>query len=64
MHDVETLNSDYAGLIKVVKVDASKNRRRCLEPRVMGLPPSLLFEGGNEVKRTTGKVDRQMLLEL
>ena len=46
MHDVETLNSDYAGLIKVVKVDAPKNRRLCLEPRVMGLPTFLLFEGG------------------
>jgi thioredoxin 1 len=46
MPEVETLNSDYAGLIKVVKVDASKNRRLCLEPRVMGLPTFLLFEGG------------------
>jgi len=64
MPEVETLNSDYAGLIKVVKVDASKNRRLCLEPRVMGLPTFLLFEGGDEVKRTTGKVDRQTLIEL
>ena len=64
MPDVETLNSDYAGLIKVVKVDASKNRRLCLEPRVMGLPTFLLFEGGNKVKRITGEMDRQMLVEL
>jgi thioredoxin 1 len=58
MPDVETLNSDYAGLIKGVKVDASKNRRLCLEPRVVGLPPFLFFKGGNEVKRARGEVDR------
>lgn len=37
--------------LRVVKVDASRARRWCIERRVMGLPTFLLFRDGREVGR-------------
>lgn len=57
---VESLDEQYPG-IKVVKVDASRNRRLCLELRVLSLPTFLIFNGGNEVARLVGEVTRESL---
>ena len=40
--------------VEVVKLDSSKNRRLCMEHRIMGLPAFLLFHNGNEVGRIGG----------
>ncbi|MGD9040539.1 MAG: thioredoxin family protein, partial [Desulfobacteraceae bacterium] len=48
-------------VLKVVKVDASQNRRLCLNLRVMNLPTYLLFKDGKEVDRLAGDVDRKKL---
>ena len=37
--------------VKVVKLEAPKARRLCMELKVMGLPAFLLFEAGEEVAR-------------
>jgi thiol-disulfide isomerase/thioredoxin len=37
--------------VRVVKVEAPKARRLCIELRVMGLPAFLLFRDGEEVAR-------------
>ena len=37
--------------VKVVKLEAPKARRLCIELKVMGLPAFLLFEDGEEVAR-------------
>lgn len=37
--------------VRVVKLEAPKARRLCMELRVMGLPAFLLFRGGEEVAR-------------
>jgi thioredoxin 1 len=58
---VEEMASDYENVLKVVKVDASQNRRLCLNLRVMNLPTYLLFNDGKEVDRLTGEVDRKKL---
>jgi thioredoxin 1 len=58
---VEEMASDYENALKVVKVDASQNRRLCLNLRVMNLPTYLLFKDGKEVDRLTGEVDRKKL---
>lgn len=39
--------------VTVVKLEAPKARRLCMELRVMGLPTFLLFEDGEEVSRIT-----------
>ena len=37
--------------VRVVKLEAPKARRLCIELRLMGLPAFLLFRGGEEVAR-------------
>ena len=54
MPSVEKLAEEYDGKLKVVKVDASKNRRLCISLRVLGLPTFLFYKGGAEVNRLTG----------
>ena len=40
--------------VEVVKLDSSKNRRLCIDHRIMGLPAFLLFRDGKEVGRIGG----------
>ena len=54
MPQVEKLETTYGDKIKVVKVDASKNRRLCLELKVLGLPTYLFYKNGQGVGRLTG----------
>jgi thioredoxin 1 len=54
MPEVEMLSGKYAGRARITKVDASKNRRLCLNLKVTGLPTFLFFRGGQEVKRLNG----------
>ncbi len=51
---VERLAEERAGEVKVVKLEAPKARRLCIEMRVMGLPAFLLFQDGEEVARING----------
>jgi len=54
MPDVERLAEDKANLMKVVKLEAPKARRLCIELKVMGLPAFLMFRDGEEVSRLSG----------
>ena len=54
MPQVEKLETAYGEKIKIVKVDASKNRRLCLELKVLGLPAYLFYKNGEGVARLTG----------
>ena len=54
MPDVEKLAEDRAADMKVVKLEAPKNRRLCMQYKVMGLPAFLLFRNGEEVSRLAG----------
>jgi thioredoxin 1 len=51
---VENLERIYGEKVKVVKIDATKNRRLCLELRVLGLPTYLLYKNGENIGRLTG----------
>jgi len=53
MPDVERLAEQYEEL-QVVKVEAPKARRLCMELKVMGLPAFLLFRDGEELTRLAG----------
>ncbi len=53
MPDVERLAEEYEEL-QVVKVEAPKARRLCMELKVMGLPAFLLFRDGEETARLAG----------
>lgn len=53
MPDVERLVEEYDDL-RVVKVEAPKARRLCMELKVLGLPAFLMFRDGEEVARLAG----------
>ena len=53
--DVEKLAEKNVGKLKVVGVDASQNKRLCLNLKVLGLPTLLIFRNGEEVKRLKGE---------
>jgi thioredoxin 1 len=48
---VEKVADKYAGRMRVVKLEAPKARRLCMELGLMGLPIFLLFRDGEEVAR-------------
>jgi thioredoxin-like negative regulator of GroEL len=54
MPDVEKIEQERAGELKVVKLEAPKARRLCMELKVLGLPAFLLFRDGDEVSRLSG----------
>ena len=54
MPQVEKLGTTYEGKLKISKVDASKNRRLCLNLKVLGLPTFLFYKKGQEVNRLSG----------
>jgi thioredoxin 1 len=56
MPQVEKLGTTYEGKLKISKVDASKNRRLCLNLKVLGLPTFLFYKNGQEVDRLSGGV--------
>jgi thioredoxin 1 len=62
MPHVEQLAAQRADL-RVVKLEAPKARRLCMELKLMGLPAFLLYSGGEEVSRiadpnlTAGQLD-------
>jgi len=54
MPAVEGLEEKYGEKLKIVKLNASQNKRFCLSMRVLGLPTYLVYKDGQEVERLTG----------
>ena len=63
MPKVEALTERYGDKVKITKVEAPKNRRLCLNLKVMSLPTFLLFKNGKEVDRLTGEITIQSIEE-
>ncbi len=59
MPQVEALATAYAGKIKLTKVEAPRNRRLCMDLRVMSLPTFLFYKDGKELDRLSGNVSLQ-----
>jgi thioredoxin 1 len=56
MPSIERLEQEYAGRIKVAKLNAAAgNRMLCAKLRVLGLPSFLFYRNGVEVKRLSGE---------
>jgi thioredoxin 1 len=60
---VDELADDYAGQIKVVKLDADTNVNSVQTFGVMGLPTLILFKDGQAVERVTGFMSKDRLLQ-
>ncbi len=56
MPQVEALGVTYAGKVKMTKVEAPKNRRLCLDLKVLSLPTFLFYKDGKELDRLSGIV--------
>ncbi|MEW6410810.1 MAG: thioredoxin family protein [Nitrospirota bacterium] len=54
MPQIEDFEKRYGEKVKIVKIDASKNRRLCLSFKVLGLPTFLIYKNGKEVSRLSG----------
>ena len=54
MPAVEALAEEFAEHMRLVKVEASNNRRVCRDKRVAGLPTYILLHEGEERRRLTG----------
>jgi len=54
MPAVEKLEQDYAGRLKIIKVNAVENRMLCAKLRVLSLPTFLVYKDGTEVNRLMG----------
>ena len=52
---VEGLEKQYAGKLKVAKVNSSGNRMLCAKLRVLNLPAYILYKDGTEIKRLVGE---------
>lgn len=46
--------ADQRDDLKVAKLEAPKNRRLCMQHKIMGLPAFLLFRDGEEIDRLGG----------
>ncbi len=53
---VEQLANDNGDSLKIVKVEAPKNRRLCLQLQVLSLPTFLFYRDGREMERLAGTV--------
>jgi thioredoxin 1 len=54
MPQVEALGTTYAGKVKITKVEAPKNRRLCIDLKVLSLPTFLFYKDGKELDRLSG----------
>ncbi|UCC66532.1 MAG: thioredoxin [Deltaproteobacteria bacterium] len=63
MPAVEALAEKYGDRVKMVKLEAPKNRRLCLELKVLSLPTYLFYKDGKECHRLTGTVTIESIEE-
>lgn len=62
---VERLEKEYAGKIKVVKVNAGRNRMLCARLKIMSVPTIVLYKNGTEQFRLAGdNIDEKTLRQL
>lgn len=54
MPTMEAIAEENKENIRLVKVDASKNRRLCMGLRLLSLPAFIFYRDGKEVGRLTG----------
>ena len=61
---LEDLARDYAGRVKVVKVDMDKNQRAAITWRVRSAPTLMLFKNGAVAATQIGAVSKSQLVQM
>ena len=59
---VDEVANEYAGRLKVGKVDTDRHQQTASNLRVTGIPALFIFKGGKEVDRIVGAVPKQKLI--
>jgi thioredoxin 1 len=60
---VEELAKEYAGKLKVAKLDADANPNTMQAYGIMGIPTLILFRDGQEVERIVGFMPKERLVQ-
>jgi len=60
---VEELAKDYAGKLKVCKLNVDENNQTAAQFGIMSIPTLMLFKGGKPVERLIGYMPKAKLVE-
>jgi len=60
--DVHTIAQEYAGKLKVGKLDVDANSDTPAQLGVLGIPTLILFKNGQAVERITGRISKDKLV--
>lgn len=60
--EVERLNAEWAGAVKVVKLDVDQNPGIAGQLGVLGIPALILFKNGQPVERLQGYLPKDRIL--
>lgn len=59
---LEEIGDEYAGKIKIVKVNTDENLKTAKEYSVSGLPSILIFKDGNPLERLVGLMPKSSIV--
>jgi len=60
---LEQLASEYAGRVKVAKVDVDENQQTAMRFNIRSIPSLLFFKGGKHVDTLVGAVPKQAIVQ-
>jgi len=60
---IEELAQEYAGKLKVVKINVDDNKQHAAKYNVRGIPNLILFKGGESQEQIVGAVDKKDLIK-
>ncbi|MBI3622091.1 MAG: thioredoxin [Nitrospirae bacterium] len=60
---VEEIAGEYAGRLKVLKLNTDENQDIASRYQIMGIPTLLFFKGGNVVDKVVGVVPKRQIKE-
>lgn len=60
---VDQIADEYAGQLKVGKVDTDRHQQTAMNLRVTSIPALFIFKGGQEVDRIIGALPKAKLVE-
>ena len=61
---IDTVAGDYAGKVKVGKLDVDTNGQTAMRYNIRGIPTLLLFKGGQVVEQRVGAVGKSELQKM
>jgi len=59
---LEEIAKDYAGRVKITKVDVDQNNQMAMQLGVQSIPTLVLFKNGQAVERLVGAMPKDRLL--